>query len=102
MITTNAFFSMLLVFKEPEEPEEPAEAPAAVLPVNVRNPPLTVVREVFMIHVGGTCCVPSSTVHIMNIQARITLIVECIQTCIFVFLCLNTRTSTIKTNLFSI
>jgi hypothetical protein len=44
------------------------------------------VREVFMIHVGGTRCVPSSTGNIMNIQARITLKVEFIRTCIFLFL----------------
>ena len=45
------------------------------------------VREVFVIHVGGTRCVPSSTDHILNIQARITLTVECIRPCIFLFLC---------------
>ena len=44
------------------------------------------VREVFVIHVGGTRYVTSSTDHIMNIQARIMLTVECIRTCIFVFL----------------
>ena len=44
------------------------------------------VREVFIIHVGGTRCVPSSTGNIMNIQARITLKVEFIRTCIFLFL----------------
>ena len=44
------------------------------------------VKSVLMIHVGGTRCVPSSTANMMNIQARITLNVEFIQTCIFLFL----------------
>ena len=44
------------------------------------------VREVFMVHVGGTRCVPFRTDHIMNILARITLTVEVIRTCIFIFL----------------
>ena len=44
------------------------------------------VREVFVIHVGGTRCVTSSTDHIMKIRARRTLIVEFIRTCIFLFL----------------
>ena len=43
------------------------------------------VREVFMMHVGGTRGVTSSTDHIMNIQARITLTVDVIRTCIFIF-----------------
>ena len=43
----------------------------------------TLVREVFVIHVGGTRCVPCSTDHIMNIHVRITLNVEFIRTCIF-------------------
>ena len=43
------------------------------------------VREVFMIHVGGTRCVTSSTDPMMKIRARITLTVECIRTCIFLF-----------------
>ena len=34
------------------------------------------VREVFVVHVGGTRCVTSSTDNIMKIQARITLTVE--------------------------
>ena len=45
-----------------------------------------VVREVLMIHVGGTRCVPSSTDNIMKIQAGITLTVEFIRGCIFLFL----------------
>ena len=62
------------------------------------------VREIFMIHVGGTRCVTSSTDQIMKIHARIPLTVECIRTCIFIFfiVCVNTITSTITTNLFSI
>ena len=44
------------------------------------------VREVFVIHVGGTRYVTSSTDNIMKIRARITLTVEFIRTCIFVFL----------------
>ena len=44
------------------------------------------VKSVFIVHVGGTRCVPSSTGNNMNIQARITLTVECIRTCIFLFL----------------
>ena len=44
------------------------------------------VREVFIIHVGGTRCVTSSTDNIMKIRARITLTVEVIRTCIFLFL----------------
>ena len=45
------------------------------------------VREVFVIHVGGTRCVPSSTGTIMNRQARITLTVEVIRGYMFTFLC---------------
>ena len=44
------------------------------------------VREVFVIHVGGTRCVTSSTDHSLKIQARITLTVEVIRTCICLFL----------------
>ena len=44
------------------------------------------VREVFMIHVGGTRCATSSTANIMKIQARITLTVEFIRGYIFIFL----------------
>jgi hypothetical protein len=45
------------------------------------------VKSVFVIHVGGTRgVVTSSTDHILKRQARITLKVECIRTCIFVFL----------------
>ena len=51
------------------------------------------VREVFIIHVGGTRCVTSSTDNIMKIHARITLNDEFIRTCIFfiLILCLNTK-----------
>ena len=44
------------------------------------------VKSVFIIHVGGTRCVPSSTDNILNINARITLTVEVIRRCIFIFL----------------
>jgi len=44
------------------------------------------VKSVFMIHVGGTRCVPSSTDHTMKIHVRITWTVECIRTCIFYIL----------------
>ena len=44
-----------------------------------------VVRGIYMIHVGGTRCVTSSTDNIMKIRARITLTVEFIRTCIFKF-----------------
>jgi len=40
------------------------------------------VREVFIVHVGGTRCGTSSTDHYMKIHVRITLTVECIRTCI--------------------
>ena len=43
-------------------------------------------KLVFVIHVGGTRCVTSSTDNIMKIRARITLTVECIRTCILIFL----------------
>ena len=43
------------------------------------------VRAVFIVHVGGTRCVTSSTDRTMKITARITLTVECIRTCIFIF-----------------
>ena len=44
------------------------------------------VKSVFMIHVGGTRCVPSSTDNSMKIHVRITLTVEFIRTCIVTFL----------------
>ena len=44
------------------------------------------VKSVLNIHVGGTRCVTSSTDKIMKIRARITLTVEFIRTCIFLFL----------------
>ena len=43
------------------------------------------VTSIFMIHVGCTRCVTSSTDHNMKIRARITWTVECIRTCIFIF-----------------
>ena len=47
---------------------------------------MVAVREAFIVHVGGTRCVTSSTDNIMKIRARITLTVEFIRTCIFLFL----------------
>jgi hypothetical protein len=44
------------------------------------------VKSVFVVHVGGTRCVTSSTDNIMKIQARITLTVEFIRGYIFLFL----------------
>jgi hypothetical protein len=41
---------------------------------------------VFIIHVGCTRCVTSSTDNNIKIHARIALTVECIRTCIFIFL----------------
>ena len=60
-------------------------------------------RYVFLVHVGGTRRATSRTDNTMNVQARITLTVACIRTCIV--LCLFDveiqRTSMINTNLFS-
>ena len=42
--------------------------------------------DVFMVHVGGTRCVTSSTDNTMTRQACITWGVECIRACIFIFL----------------
>ena len=47
---------------------------------------VAVVREVFVIHVGCTRYVTSSTDNNLKIHARITLNVEFIRTCIFIFL----------------
>ena len=60
------------------------------------------VKSVFIVHVGGTRCVTSSTDNNMKIRARITLTVEVIRTLYFyIFIvCLNTMTSRIKTNVF--
>ena len=44
------------------------------------------VKSVFVIHGGGTRYVPSSTDNILKIRARITLTVEFIRTCNFIFL----------------
>ena len=43
------------------------------------------VKSVCIIHVGGTRCVTSRTANNMKIRARITLTVEFIRTCIFLF-----------------
>ena len=44
------------------------------------------VKSVFVVHVGGTRCVTFSTANNMKIHVRITLNVEFIRTCIFLFL----------------
>ena len=44
------------------------------------------VKSVFIVHVGGTRCVSSSTGNIMKIHFRITLTVEFIRGYIFLFL----------------
>ena len=54
-----------------------------VLSEEKRTQVMVKVREVFIVHVGGTRCVPSSTGNIMKRQARITLTVEFIRTSIF-------------------
>ena len=43
------------------------------------------VKSVFIIHVGGTRWVTSSTDNNMNRHDRITLTVECIRTCLFFY-----------------
>jgi hypothetical protein len=53
--------------------------------LSLRSQPSGPVREIFIIHVGCTRCVTSSTDNIMKIRARITLTVEFIRTCIFLF-----------------
>ena len=74
-----------------EKKYQPFSSLVAVVVVAPVEPAMVVVgarmvREVFMIHVGGTRCVTSSTANMMKIQARITLTVEFIRTCIFIFL----------------
>jgi hypothetical protein len=44
------------------------------------------VKSVFIVHVGGTRCVTSSTDNIMKIHVRITLTVEFIRGYILIFL----------------
>ena len=58
------------------------------------------VEAVFMIHVGGTRCVTSSTDHIMKIHARVTLTVACIRTCLFICLVDVSIQGRIKTHAF--
>jgi hypothetical protein len=43
------------------------------------------VKSAFIVHVGGTRCVTSSTDNIMKVHARRTLNVEFIRSCIFIF-----------------
>ena len=51
----------------------------------VYEDPATGTEYVKSVHVGGTRCVTSSTDNIMKIHVRITLTVEVIRTCIFLF-----------------
>ena len=100
MIKTNAFFSIWLIFRcngtrngcENWRVLRPAFKkdfdptwPGPWFNACGRKGPRCLVREVFIIHVGGTRCVTSSTDNIMKIRARITLTVEFIRTCIFIF-----------------
>jgi hypothetical protein len=57
------------------------------------TPPSLAAGKVVIVHVGGPRCVTFSTDNIRNIHARITWTVEVIRTCMFVFVCGNTRTS---------
>ena len=56
--------------------------------LGVLKRPLREVEQmyVFIVHVGGTRCVTSSTDNILKIHSRITWTVEFIRTCIFIFL----------------
>ena len=67
-----------------------------------QDPSKRQVRDVFLVHVGGTRCVPSSTDHTMHIHVRIPLKFECIRTCLLLFFlaCENTTTSVINTHPF--
>ena len=71
MIHTNPFF-------------DPVDSPVAQ---GRGQPWQRYVKSVFIVHVGGTRCVPSRTDNIMKRQARITLKVEFIRGYIFLFLC---------------
>ena len=78
MIKTNLYL-ILLIFTRATTKNVPRVATATG---RVKTGP---VRAVFVIHVGGTRGVPSRTGNIMNIHARITLTVEFIRPCIFIF-----------------
>ena len=86
MINTNVFFDLtdfqVGLSLEQYETETTIQGTPQNIPLALLD---RVVREVFIIHVGGTRCVTSSTDHYMKIQAWITLSVECIRTCIFLF-----------------
>jgi hypothetical protein len=74
MIKTNVFFDCT-DFQVPDGDYVPPMSNVLVLELTGVGS----VREVFMMHVGGTRGVTSSTDHIMNIHARTTLTVECIR-----------------------
>ena len=58
---------------------------SSVIPGSM-SPKSRYVKSVFIIHVGGTRCVTSSTDNIMKIHVRITLTVECIRVFVYVYL----------------
>jgi len=107
MIKTNVFFDVLDVqVFGPRPPPDAASVLAGVATTDVLGPvyqqwlsfphfvrpssPLhlhqSCMKSVFIVHVGCTRCVTSSTDNIMKIHARITLTVEFIRTSIFLFL----------------
>jgi hypothetical protein len=53
--------------------------------LHARDYPVMMVREVFIVHVGCTRCVTSSTANNMKIHARITLNVEFIYEHVFFY-----------------
>ena len=79
MIKTNVFFRFY--WFSGTMPQCLAVEPG--VPVVVDGPRQQV-REVFIVHVGGTRCVPSSTGKNRTIRARITWTVEFIRGCIFI------------------
>ena len=86
MINTNVFFDFtdfqVGLSLEQYETETTIQGTPQNIPLALLD---GVVREILMIHVGGTRCVPSSTDNSMKIHARITLTVEVIRTCLFVY-----------------
>jgi hypothetical protein len=75
MIKTNVFFD----FTDFQPPALALYSLKHVLPASKCR-----VCLIFIIHVGATCCVTSSTGNIMKIHARITLTVEFIRTFFFI------------------
>ena len=79
-----AFVNDAMSAAEKESVGEQAQRQAVVLSAQLEE--RLYVKSIFIIHVGGTRCVTSSTDNIMKIRARITLTVEFIRGCIFIFL----------------